>query len=98
MYSHLKLNLRGTDFSGGNINLRQMKRHETHGLKIIPCHDIESRNIVLLYIETHAGAFVLNLMSCHKRVAKQIKFLAMRTYERQTYARNYRYRIFFFIL
>jgi len=76
MYSRLKLNLRGSDFSGGNINPRQMKRHETHGLKIIPCRDIESRNIVLLYIETRAGAFVLNLMSCHKRVAKQIKFLA----------------------
>lgn len=36
MYPRLKLNLRGIDFSGGNINLRQMKRHETHGLKIIP--------------------------------------------------------------
>lgn len=54
MYPRLKLNLRGTDFSGGNINTRQMKRHVTHGLKIIPRRDIESRNIVLLYIETRA--------------------------------------------
>lgn len=57
MYPRLKLNLRGIDFPGENINLmkRQMKRHETHGLKIIPYRDIESRNIVLLYIETRAG-------------------------------------------
>lgn len=30
-----ELNPCGSDFSGGNINLRQMKRHEMHGLKII---------------------------------------------------------------
>jgi len=98
MYSRLKLNLRGTDFSGGNINLRQMKRHETHGLKIIPCRDIESRNIVLLYIETRAGAFVLNLMSCHKRVSKTNKISGDAYVASDGYARNYRYRIFFFLL
>jgi len=51
----LRLNLHGTDFSDENINLRQMKRHGT--LKIISAADIESRNIVLLYMGRRARGF-----------------------------------------
>lgn len=57
MYTLLKLNLHETDFSGENINLRQMKTPWNAQNNLY--RDIESRNIVLLYIETRARGFYI---------------------------------------